>query len=135
LGDGLGEGLGDGFGDASGDGFGVGLPLGDALGVGFGLGVGVGLGGIGLGSCAGTVSVGVTGTGAGIVGVVVLFFERRVVLLGFAGPVTSAGAGPASAGLETSAPAAAGIVCVERRVRRLAILEPVVNEHGWPPDT
>ena len=56
-------------------------------------------------------------------------------MVGFAGAVTSAGAGPASAGLETSAPVAAGIVCVERRVRRLAILEPVVNEHGWPPDT
>jgi len=57
-----------------------------------------------------------------------------VFLLGLAGPVTSAGAGPASAGLATSAPVAAG-AAVERRVRLLAIFEPVVNEQGWPPAT
>ena len=55
-------------------------------------------------------------------------------LLGLAGAVTSAGAGPASAGLATSAPVATG-ACVEGRVRLLAIFEPVVNEHGWPPAT
>ena len=58
-----------------------------------------------------------------------------MLLLGFAGAVTSVGAGPASAGLATSAPVAAGIAGVDRRVRPLAIFEPVVNEHGGPPDT
>jgi hypothetical protein len=51
------------------------------------------------------------------------------------GPVTSEGAGPASAGLETSAPVAVGIVCVECRVRRLAIFDAGVNEQAWPPET
>jgi hypothetical protein len=123
------------LGDASGDGVGAGLPPGDGLGDGLGLGVGVGLGGIGLGSCFGIVSAGVTVTGGVSAGAVVLVVERRPVFrVGVAGLVMSAGAGPASAGLATSAPAAAG-ACVERRVRLLAMLEPVLNEHGWPPDT
>jgi len=137
LGAGLGDGLGDGFGDASGDGLGEGLALGDPLGVGFGLGVGLGLGlgGTGLGSCFGTVSVGVTVTGGVSAGAVVRVVERRLFFrVGVVGFVMSAGAGPASAGLDTSAPVAAG-ACVERRVRLLAIFEPVVNEHGWPPAT
>ena len=135
MGAGLGDGLGDGFGDASGDGVGAGLPPGDGLGVGLGLGVGVGFGGTGLGSCFGIVSAGVTVTGGVSAGAVVRVVERRPVFrVGVAGLVMSAGAGPASAGLATSAPDAPG-ACIERRVCLLAIFEPVVNEHGWPPAT
>lgn len=135
MGAGLGDGLGDGFGDASGDGVGEGLLLGDPLGDGLGLGVGVGLGGTGLGSCFGIVSAGVTVTGGVSAGAVVRVVERRLFLrVGVAGLVMSAGAGPASAGLATSAPVAAGS-CVERRVRLLAIFDPVAKEHGWAADT
>jgi len=63
----------------------------------------------------------------------VVVVDRRLFdRVGFA---ISAGAGPASAGLATSAPVAAGAASVERRDRLLAMLEPVLNEHGWPPDT
>ena len=54
----------------------------------------------------------------------------RRVRAGFAGAVTSEGAGPASAGLATVAPVAAG-VCRERR----AIARPGANEHCVPPET
>jgi len=53
---------------------------------------------------------------------------------GVFGAGISAGAGPASAGLDTSAPVAVGVVVrVGRRVRRLAIFDAGVNEQACPP--
>ena len=56
----------------------------------------------------------------------------RVFLpLGVAGAITSAGAGPASAGLATSAPtAAAGAADSDFRVLLLTVARPGVNEQG-----
>ena len=128
MGVGLGDGLGDGLGVASG----VGLAVGDPLGLGLG---------IGIGFCVGTeVSVGVV-VGAGEVlgvGTVVVLalgvdFEGafRVFLpLGVAGAITSAGAGPASAGLATSAPTAAGAAGSDFGVLLLLVARPGVNEQG-----
>lgn len=53
---------------------------------------------------------------------------RRVFLRGFAGAVTSPGAGPTSAGLATSVPVAAGVICGVRPLR-LALAAAGVNEH------
>jgi hypothetical protein len=84
----------------------IGLSVGDGLGTADGLGVGT------------------TGfTGADLV------VPRRVLFFdGFAGPVTSAGDGPASAGLATSV--AVGVTGCGRRVRLLATARAGVNEHG-----
>lgn len=60
-----------------------------------------------------------------VVGVVVRLVLPRRLRAGFAGVVTSVGVAPASAGLATVVPAAAG-VCRERR----AILRDDENEHG-----
>jgi len=131
-GDGLGLGEGLGAGEPSGDGDGSGDPLG--LGLGDGIGVGLGL-------CSGGVaglSVGVAGTGvalaSGSVAGVVLPVLARLLFrpADVAGAAISAGAGPACAGLATSAPTAAGI---DRFERRLAIARPGENEQGWAGST
>jgi len=81
----------------------------------------------------------VLGTAAGlggVVGLTVVFpvagltFPRRVLpRAGVRGVVTSAGVGPASAGLVTSVPAAAGTACGERGPRFLATARDGMNEH------
>lgn len=84
--------------------------------------------------------VGVVGFGVGIVVVLApgvdLEVPFRVFLpLGVAGAMTSAGAGPASAGLATSAPTAAGAADSDFRVLLLLVARPGVNEHGWAEST
>jgi hypothetical protein len=68
-------------------------------------------------------ALGIAGVGLTGVSVRDLDEPRRVFFL-VAGFVTSAGAGPASAGLATSVPVAAGV----RRVRRFATVRAGVNE-------
>jgi hypothetical protein len=132
LGEGLGDGLGDGLGVASGVGVAVGEPLGLGLGIGIGLcvgtgvSVGVGGGGGGAGEVLGDGTVVVLALG------VDLEVPFRVFLpLGVAGAMTSAGDGPASAGLETSAPTAAGAAGSDFGVLLLLVARPGVNEQGW----
>lgn len=133
FGPGLGLGSGLGLGLAVGLGEGVGLEVGLGLAVGLGLGDGLGDGvgdGLGIGSCSGSgVSVG-TGTVAGLeitgAGIVVRELETLFFLVVRLGAPFS-GDGPTSAGLLTGMPAApAGS---STRLRRLATLRIVVNEH------
>jgi hypothetical protein len=135
LGAGLGVGLGAGLALGAGLGVGLGLALGAGLGVGLALGAGLGVGtgaGLSLGIGLGTV-VGL-GTAVGFTVVFTvegLAFPRRVLpRAGVRGVVTSAGVGPASAGLVTSVPVAAGTGCGARGLRRLlATVRDGVNEH------
>ena len=129
MGEGLGDGLGDGLGVACGVGVAVGEPLGLGLGIGIGLCVGTGVS-VGVGGGAGEV------LGDGTVVVLALGVDLEVPFrvflpLGVAGAMTSAGDGPASAGLETSAPTAAGAAGSDFGVLLLLVARPGVNEQGW----
>ena len=139
----LGAGLAPGVGLALGVGLslGVGLALGVGLSLGVGLGVGLGNGlslgvGIGAGLSLGVGLGAVVGLGT-VVGFTVVFtvegltFPRRVLpRAGVRGVVVSAGVGPASAGLVTSVPVAAGTGCGERvLLRLLATVRDGMNEH------
>jgi len=128
LGEGVGVGLGDGLGVASGVGVAVGDPLGLGLGIGIGLCVGTGVS-VGVGGGAGEVLG--DGTVVGLALGVDLEVPFRVFLpLGVAGAITSAGDGPASAGLATSAPTAAGAAGSDFGVLLLLVARPGVNEQG-----
>jgi hypothetical protein len=153
VGGGVGLALGTGLALGAGVGVGLGAGLGVELGIGLGTGMGAGLG-VGLGAGLGTgLSLGV-GTAAGLslgiglgetvvglgtaVGFTLVFtveglaVPRRVLpRAGVRGVVvTSAGVGPASAGLVTSVPVAAGTGCGARGLRRLlATVRDGVNEH------
>jgi len=140
LDDGLGLGLGDAPGDGSGDGLavglglGLGLPLGLGLGLGFGLDLGVGLGlgvcvGSGLSVAVGTVAGLSVGAVAGADGIAASAFEVLVFFVLRVGPgFTSLGAGPASAGLATCVPTAAGTPAPF--ILRFATVRPGVKLHG-----
>jgi hypothetical protein len=133
LGLGLGDGSGLGLGTGVGEPVGLGLGLAPGLGLGTGVGIGLGLGdGVwaGIGLSAGV--LGIAGFADGVAGVVVAGRDRleprRVFLRGVAGEVTSAGDGPTSAGLATSAPVAPCVLCCER-LFRLAVVDDGINEH------
>ena len=112
----MGVGVGEGLPSGLGAGLGVGEPLGDGTGLGVCAGTGLSGTGCGIGAFA--------GAGAGAAGGGVL--ARLVLPLRGAGVATSAGDGPASAGLLTVVPDA-GVVTASTACR-LAVLLPGTNE-------
>ena len=107
----------------------MGLGLAPGLGLGTGVGMGLGLGdglwaGTGL---SGMLGIAVEGADGFATSVRDLFVVRFVLFRGVAGELNSVGAGPTSAGLETSAPLAAGVACLI--LRRLADADAGMKEH------